>query len=490
MLELCYALTFLIVSADPVSRLPTGSAGPATDLLAHQPDQVPDKSVAAPVMTGERYLLLDNNTIVPAQNVEELADQYRIERAGAKMGLPKSRVRFVGDSLESVYRYRAERVPIHDAHMRCELAQWCFNQNLVEYANAEALLVIKIDPTNEAAKRILKMCDTKMHPQEKEPRGSDAAPTRRPRDPDPSRVVKKFKAAYGQELFNRYKDLEPLLTSSCGNAACHGGIRHDGPFRLFHRTDGSPNDIRLTSRNLTSMLDSVDYRDPLRSPILYKALELHGASSLPPLGGVQDPTYVALQEWVVEVTQRWSSNEIELDPVQFRDQEEMAAKATDNTFGSLREDHASSFKRVTGRPQRPSSLEPGDDINQMRAAPMFADDAPAESVPGFPHASPPPRIIPDEPKKADKMSADEMTAPVNVGPPQSNARKPGAIRTTATRIVEMVRGRPRVKQSINLTGMENGTREGMSFDAVTPPINLVPSFDEMNQSLHQDLSGE
>ena len=76
-------------------------------------------------------------------------DHYLIERSGARMSLPKIKVRFVGDSLESVYRYRAVCVPIHDSQMRAELAQWCFNQNLVEYAQAEAMLVLKIDPTSD-----------------------------------------------------------------------------------------------------------------------------------------------------------------------------------------------------------------------------------------------------------------------------------------------------------------------------------------------------
>ncbi|MBX9654193.1 hypothetical protein K2Y11_11295 [bacterium] len=486
MLGIYCALTLAVASADPIDRLPTGSAGPATELVGQQVNQkaTPEKEVF-----GERYLLLDNNTIVAAQKVEELSDQFRIERSGARMGLPKSKVRYVGDSLESVYRYRAERIPLHDAHMRADLAQWCFNQGLVEYAHAEALLVLKIDPENEGAKRVLKMCDTKLHPPEREPRAAatDASVARRPRDPDPSRVVKKFKAAYGQELFTRYKDLEPLLSSSCGNAACHGGIRHEGPFRLYRRTDGAPNDIRLTSRNLTSMLDAIDYHDPLRSPILYKALERHGASTLPPLGGVQDPTYVALQEWVMEVTKRWSTNEVELDPSAMEGPEEASQQERGGGFGSLRPDSSKYYVRKTGRPMRPT-MAPGDEIHQMRTGPVYADDAPGESMPGIPHDSPPPRIIPDEPMPAEKMSADEMSAPMNEGRPQTDTKKQGPFRATATRLVEMVRGKPRVKQSIQLNGLQQGTREGNPFDAATPPMNLVPSFEDVNQTLHQNVS--
>lgn len=484
MLGIYCALTLAVASADPIERLPTGSAGPATELIGKEMNELVAPAKEA---SGERYLLLDNNTIVAAQKVEELADQYRIERSGARMGLPKTKVRYIGNSLESVYRYRAERIPLHDAHMRAELAQWCFNQGLIEYAHAEALLVLKIDPENEGAKRVIKMCDTKLHPPEREPRASatDSSVARRPRDPDPSRVIKKFKAAYGQELFTRYKDLEPLLTSSCGNAACHGGIRHEGPFRLYRRTDGAPNDIRLTSRNLTSMLDAIDYHDPLRSPILYKALERHGASTLPPLGGVQDPTYMALQEWVMEVTKRWSTNEIELDPSMMEGPEEASHQDKNGGFGSLRPSSSKHYVK-TSRPMRPTMV-PGDEIHQLRTGAVYADDAPAESMPGIPHDSPPPRILSDDPMAAEPMSANEMMAPVNDGKPQAENKRQGPFRATATRLVEMVRGKPRVKQNIQLNSVQQGTQSGQSFDAAMPPINLVPSFEDVNQTLHQNV---
>ncbi len=380
----------------------------------------PEGSSATSDADVEKYLLLDTDRI-SAGKVTENGEDYIVERLGARIVVPKRRTKIVAQSLDEIYRYRSQRIPVNDIPMRADFAKWCFEQGLVDFAISEAELVLSLDPGNDMAKRVQKLC----RPPEKSPtdrKVSTTASVKRLRQPDPSRVITQFKSAYGQDLFDQYKQMEPMLRVSCGNSACHGS-RHEGPFRVYSRTNSNGTDIGLTARNLTSLLDSVDYSDPQRSPVLYKSLERHGSSSLPPLSGVQDPTYMQLQEWVHEVARRWSGNEI---PFEVPAGEDLANKAEpDNSFAEERRNlEPRTFVKRTSRPSRPV-MSPGDDFEIVRPGLAAADDAPAPKVgampdPSFESASSPanessgqrwpenrPRV-----NDAEKISAEDMSAPI------------------------------------------------------------------------------
>lgn len=468
-------LGFLLVSlaSDPSldDRISTGSE---RELIAPAPEATSPATDAG----AEKYLLLDTDRISTGK-VTEKGEDYIVERQGARIVVPKRRTKIVAQSLEEIYRYRSQRIPVNDIPMRADFAKWCYEQRLVDFAIAEAELVLSLDPGNETAKRVQKLCK----PPEKsttDRKVSTTAAVKRLRQPDPARVINQFKSAYGQDLFDQYKQMEPMLRVSCGNSACHGS-RHEGPFRIYSRTNSNGTDIGLTSRNLTSLLDSIDYSDPQRSPILYKSLERHGSSSLPPLSGVQDPTYVQLQEWVHEIARRWSGNEI---PVEVPAGDDMASKSEpDNSFAEERRNlEPRTVVKRTSRPSRPV-MTPGDEYEIVRPG-LAADDAPAPKVEAMPERSPESsadRSTESEgqgwPERgsnvddAEKISAEEMSAPVSAkagpAPPQ-----PGPVRRAMNRFMEMVGGRPRVKSSIPI---QKDDRGGV-FEAAPPPISLQQDF--------------
>jgi hypothetical protein len=410
-----------------------------------------------------RYALLESNKVVTGL-IQEKGDSYVIERGGASVTLPRRQVPFIGDSLESIFEFRSSRIPPGDLEMRAELAEWCLREGLPQEAVTEAQRIVNIDRSNVVAQRVLKMSEPKRTPGEEG--GLASSSKRRPRQPSPTRVISHFKSAYGQELFNRFKEFEPLLMASCGNAACHGGMRHEGSFRLYRRTNGATADVSLTSRNLMSLLDSIDFEDPIRSPLLYKSLERHGASSLPPLGGVQDPTYVALQEWVVEVSHRWAGNDVELtEPVP--EETVTPAEAEDpESFAAARPQRTTTTRVVkrTGRPQRPGS-SPADEMESIPGQPMLADDAPADLT-GFEELN--------SDVGAETMRAEDIARPIEPSAAPVSTR-PRGFRGAVSRFVEMVGGRPRVKPSIALPSggvQPPGVAAGETFEAATPPLNL------------------
>jgi hypothetical protein len=468
-------LSYLLLSwgADPSinDRISTGSE---RELIAPSPETTSPASDS----DGEKYLLLDTDRI-SAGKVTESGDDYIVERGGARIVVAKQRTKIVAQSLDEIYRYRSQRIPVNDIPMRADFAKWCFDQGLVDFAISEAELVLSLDPGNEIAKRVVKLCK----PPEKSPtdrKVSTTAAIKRLRQPDPARVITQFKSAYGQDLFDQYKQMEPMLRVSCGNSACHGS-RHEGPFRVYSRTNSTGTDIGLTARNLTSLLDSVDYSDPQRSPVLYKSLERHGSSSLPPLSGVQDPTYMQLQEWVHEIARRWSGNEI---PVEAPTEDDLASKSeADNSFAEERRNlEPRTFVKRTSRPSRPV-MSPGDGFEIVRPG-LAADDAPAPKVEAMPDRSL--ESSPNSPTESDgeewpaknqrgfdpeKLSADEMSAPVPANAKPA-APQPGPVRRAMNRFMDIVGGRPQVKASIPI----QKDAKGGVFEAAPPPISLQEDF--------------
>ena len=190
----------------------------------------------------------------------------------------------------------------------------------------------------------------------------------------------------------------------------------------------------------------------------------------------------------MEVTERWSSNGIELDPSQFQESEEASLRSDGNTFGM----HARK------RPRRTCGKRGGLCVRRLsratrspsRVSPVYADDVPAENIPGIPMESPPPRAIPDESMKGRKNFDERDDGPRELG------------ETACCR--QKARHVPRDRHSHRRDGARpspsqaeyqperfgGGDSKATHFEAATPPINLVPSFEEVNQAQHQNLSGQ
>lgn len=445
----------------PLSKVPQGKAGPAKAFL---PELAAAESTTTDEQGGstgprERFLLKLDDSILSGV-IEDAGKDYCVRRTGNRILIAKDQVQTIGDSLADLYTFRAHRIPVHDLAMRLELARWCYHRGIIEAANAEAQLVLEQDPASKEAQRIVKLCQATLNPQARSSTGATSnVRQRKPRYPDPARVISQFKSAYGTDLFDDFQAMHGLLITSCARGGCHTATRHDGPFKLYYRSDRGPMDVRLTSRNLMSLLDAIDYNEPLRSPLLYKSLERHGRTSLPPLGGVQDATYLRMQQWVLEVARRWSGNEIEVDPRELAPTEPILGEDGE-VFASgqapKRKPEDAMVVRRIPRPEKPV-LEPGDEVARIRSGPPLADDAPPR------REKPAPEL-----DRAQEKSSDPYD------PASFNNRRPGTAGNRrsmdAADIVEMRDGRPAVKQTITLPGIKAGT-----FEAAAPPFNLLPT---------------
>src|SRR5262245_44406228 len=56
--------------------------------------------------------------------ISETETHYVVERAGAKMQVPKSEVEFIGGSLDAIYRHKLSTIHDDDAEGHIRLAEW------------------------------------------------------------------------------------------------------------------------------------------------------------------------------------------------------------------------------------------------------------------------------------------------------------------------------------------------------------------------------
>ena len=89
--------------------------------------------------------------------------------------------------------------------------------------------------------------------------------------------------------------VQPILMNTC--ASCHVGEK-GGAFKLARAAEGGTVSRRATQQNLATVLAHVTFARPEVSPLLVKAVSIHGDANQPPIKSRQSPPYRAIEEWI------------------------------------------------------------------------------------------------------------------------------------------------------------------------------------------------
>lgn len=338
-----------------VDAVPAGSG-------ARQASNAAPTETSSPDSKPRQYLLLNTDRVVEGE-IEKGPHGYTVRRNGGVIQFPLDQVVFAGPSLRAIYEYKTSHVPKHDMGEHYRIYQWCLVRGMEDEAASELRTILEVDPTNARANRLLSSLNRKHEP---------AKPTKKAGTPRvipaaPNEVIDNFVRGHGRETFEKYTDVERVLINRCGTAACHGTSRYTGDFRLFRR-EGDIHSQRMTARNLRAVLQFVNLEDPQKSRILTQAVEPHGGLSIPAMGGINDPQYKDLRDWVFTVAQKWSVDDAavakkpRLVPESVTEPEELSTERWE-----------AARKTKFARPVKP---EPGDDIPPTVWDRAYADDAP------------------------------------------------------------------------------------------------------------------
>lgn len=337
-------------------------AGTMVPFLSTRPAPVrADGEIVDPAAPPKQRCLLLSSGKVVRGIVEKVGKQYRLRRNAGAIYYDENQVVMVVDTMREVYDRKREGLPGHDILAHMELSQWCIEEKMWDEALLEVNQILSVDPENDPALHRREFLQKQI---DKLAAGPGVKPglVRSGRiHSDHKKVIQRWKEGFGDELFGNYVQIEKIVANRCAAAACHGSMRYEGKFKIVVQEHGKV-DQRVTARNLQSVQATIDLQSPQRSALLYYAVNAHGNAAVPPFGGINDPLYLELHNWVHRVSHRFGAADI-ADARPMDKPIDVSAPQPPRGFGSSRPANVDPARGM--RPGKPS-LPPGDDIESLR----------------------------------------------------------------------------------------------------------------------------
>jgi hypothetical protein len=302
-------------------------------------------------VVGKYAVLKDDKLIEGAVSVS--GDTVFVRQGALDRPFHKTQVQFVAANRDEVYKFMLAKVPAADAPARLQVARWCMFNGMREQALFEAHEVQKVS-AEEQKRQTIKLHEPALDTEQKkkltqevqklqtvnrvatdlirslelslqhfpsdsgplkmvapteptfpaelsagpmpmpvpsappEPRTTPAPPIPPAVDPEPD-VTPEAALVFGSRV-------QPFLANQCFE--CHAQPDYAGKFKLVrvNPTEAGP---QATRTNLRAVAGQLKKDDPAASPLLMKALSVHGGMKRPAIETRQAAVYRALEEWAV-----------------------------------------------------------------------------------------------------------------------------------------------------------------------------------------------
>jgi hypothetical protein len=247
-------------------------------------------AVRAAEPAAGKVLLIDYDRVIEGQ-IERVGDRFRILQHGGQMLIPATATTLLLPDRESAFQLVKSRAKLTDPLERVRLARWCVANQLMTHAVREAEAALAIAPDDRSLKRFVEQVKTQA---ELAAPPSVTGPTTLAKPGAPEPAESEPAVDVNPESFSVFvTKVQPLLMNAC--ASCHCSER-GGAFKLT-RTESNYGDRRATQVNLAAASAFLNRDQPSASPILSRAVSIHGDSARPPLRDRQAPAYKHLEEW-------------------------------------------------------------------------------------------------------------------------------------------------------------------------------------------------
>lgn len=232
----------------------------------------------------DRILVLTNDRVLEGE-IERKGDRIVIRRGDAENSIPAVEARFVGPDLKSAYQFLQSKADLKRAEERLRLAQWCHDNRLRTESLVEIDAALNLKPNWLPALTLLQ--------QIKNGTGSSSKPV----DSTSTRADAIDCSPEATKLFNT--KVQPILMNLC--AGCHATGKA-GSLELRRFNSASTTNQENSQFNLDAAIRQVNRKDPAKSPLLLKAITVHGGTNTPPIKDANAPTFKHLEQWVKLLT--------------------------------------------------------------------------------------------------------------------------------------------------------------------------------------------
>jgi hypothetical protein len=227
-------------------------------------------------------------------DIQREGSQYRVRRSIGETWVSADRVVRLCGSLEEAYQYLKKQANLRDPDERMRLAQWCQQHDLHDLALSEVSAAVELRPRNAEYRRLLENLQrTAAESHGLKAHSSSSSQPNNKNEPPPVDLTANSVSQFVTRV-------QPILMNTCAN--CHGPA-HTGPFQLERVRDKDVVSRRATQYNLAHVLDQINPESIATSPLLTKAVSLHGEATQPPIKNREAQAFHRLEDWVKQTVE-------------------------------------------------------------------------------------------------------------------------------------------------------------------------------------------
>ena len=296
-------------------------ANSADTIAQNTPAQQNEASLPA---TKPSVVVLHNDSVIQG-TIESTPDRLIVSNGPwYVIRVPRRDVDFIARDFEDAFQTKRGRLRPDDVEGQIKLAHWCLRHDLDQLAARQLVAVVRLAPHHAGVKflesKLRRRVDQRtglLPPVRFASHRSDRSADQSSREqanhpqlgveidgvldgPLPSGsktpALSDLPPLPPEAMGEFTRSIQPLVFNRCGQATCHGAASKND-FRLVK---GIGRTIRreLTWRNLRSVMAQVDVREIQSSPILIKAVSVHGTAKQSPIGPREDAQLQRLIDWV------------------------------------------------------------------------------------------------------------------------------------------------------------------------------------------------
>ena len=240
-----------------------------------------------------KVLLLKNGNVMEG-DIEKVGTQMCIRRGTSEVWIDLDKTARLCADWDDAYAHMQTLLKMDSATERVKLARWCLLYRLNDKALQQASQALQLQPNHREAKQLVAMLErAQKEPPPKSSVPAEAAPAPVPPSPAPNMDV------VAETLIHFTTRVQPILMNTC--ASCHA-TGHGGNFRLDRVADAGQK--AATRQNLNMVLAYLDLERPAISPLLLKAVEVHGNGPLSPLKDRGAKPFQTMQQWIEQTIAR------------------------------------------------------------------------------------------------------------------------------------------------------------------------------------------